>query len=116
MPDPSTAPASPPANLPVPLTSFIGREREVDEVKRILATSREPLGSAGETTWRVPSLALPPPSAADEPRLEGVTRYEAVRLFIDRASAARPGFSATDRNAPALAEICRRLDGIPLAI
>src|SRR5262245_34780179 len=84
---------------------------------RILATSREPLGSAGETTWRVPSLTSPPASpAADEPTLEDVTPYEAARLFVDRARAALPGFVATDRNAPALAEVCRRLDGIPLAI
>ena len=83
---------------------------------RILTTSREPLGSAGETTWRVPSLTSPPPSGADESSLERVAGYEAARLFIDRARAARPHFTATDRDAPALAEICRRLDGIPLAI
>jgi non-specific serine/threonine protein kinase len=83
---------------------------------RILATSREALGSAGETTWRVPSLAAPPRSAAGELPLEHLTRYEAVRLFVDRARAALPGFAVTDQSAPALAEICRRLDGIPLAI
>jgi non-specific serine/threonine protein kinase len=85
---------------------------------RILATSREPLGSAGETTWRVPSLSLPPPvgAASDEPRLEAVRRSEALQLFIERARAARPEFTPTDHNAPALADICRRLDGIPLAI
>ncbi|MCA1645524.1 MAG: tetratricopeptide repeat protein [Chloroflexi bacterium] len=83
---------------------------------RILATSREPLGSAGETTWRVPSLAVPPHSAVSELDLEHLTRYETVELFIDRALAALPGFVATSQNAAALAEICRRLDGIPLAI
>jgi predicted ATPase len=82
----------------------------------ILATSREPLGSPGETTWRVPSLGLPPQSAPGELPVEQLTEYEAVRLFIERASAARSSVAATVRNAPALAEICRRLDGIPLAI
>jgi predicted ATPase/DNA-binding CsgD family transcriptional regulator len=82
----------------------------------VLATSREPLGSPGETTWRVPSLGFPPHSAAGEVPLEQLTRYEAVGLFIERALAALPSFAATARNGPALAEICRRLDGIPLAI
>jgi predicted ATPase/class 3 adenylate cyclase/DNA-binding CsgD family transcriptional regulator len=67
----------------------------------ILATSREPIGTAGEVTWRVPSLSL-----ADD----------AVRLFSDRAGHARPGFSINDDNAAAVDEICRRLDGMPLAI
>jgi non-specific serine/threonine protein kinase len=83
---------------------------------RVLATSREPLGSAGETIWRVPSLTLPPLSAADAPLLEPLTRYEAVRLFVERARAAVPAFAPSAENAPALVEICRRLDGIPLAI
>ena len=83
---------------------------------RILATSREPLGSAGETTWRVPSLAVPPHSAVGELDLEHLTQYETVQLFVDRALAALPGFVVTGQNAAALAEICRRLDGIPLAI
>src|SRR5438067_1410006 len=82
----------------------------------ILATSREPLGSPGETTWRVPSLGLPPHSATGELPLDRLTQYEAVRLFIERAQAALPNFAVTTSNAPALAEICRRLDGIPLAI
>ena len=67
----------------------------------ILATSREPLGVPGELTWRVPSLSL-----ADE----------AVELFADRARRARPDFVVTEDNAPLVAEICRRLDGMPLAI
>jgi predicted ATPase/DNA-binding CsgD family transcriptional regulator len=67
----------------------------------ILATSREPVGVAGEAMWRVPSLPL-----VDE----------AVELFTDRAQRARPGFTVTPENAEAVAEICRRLDGIPLAI
>jgi predicted ATPase len=67
----------------------------------ILATSREPVGAAGEATWRVPSLAL----AGD-----------AIELFTDRARRARPGFSVTPENRTAVEEICRRLDGMPLAI
>lgn len=67
----------------------------------LLATSREPIGVAGEVGWRVPSLPL-----ADE----------AVDLFVDRAQRARPDFSVTDENAAAVTEICRRLDGLPLAI
>lgn len=79
----------------------------------ILATSREPLGSAGETVLRVPSLALPP---VDAPPVERMLDYEGVRLFIERALAARPDFVVTDRNAPFIVEICHRLDGMPLAI
>jgi predicted ATPase/class 3 adenylate cyclase/DNA-binding CsgD family transcriptional regulator len=67
----------------------------------MLTTSREPISVAGEVTWRVPSLSL-----ADE----------AVELFTDRARLARPDFGITDENAAAVAEICRRLDGMPLAI
>jgi predicted ATPase len=67
----------------------------------LLATSREPIGVTGEATWRVPSL-----SVADE----------AIELFTDRARLAKTGFTVTDNNAAAVAEICRRLDGMPLAI
>ncbi len=67
----------------------------------VLATSREPLGVTGEATWRVPSLSL-----ADE----------AIELFTDRARRARPDFRVTDDNAAHVTEICRRLDGMPLAI
>ncbi len=81
---------------------------------RLLTSSREPLGVAGETVHRLPSLELP-----DLRRVQtvgGVSQYEAVRLFIDRAQAARPDFSVTDANAPAVAQVCVHLDGIPLAI
>jgi predicted ATPase len=67
----------------------------------LLATSREPIGVTGEATWRVPSL-----SVADE----------AVELFADRARLAQTGFAVTEDNAAVLAEICQRLDGMPLAI
>jgi predicted ATPase/DNA-binding CsgD family transcriptional regulator len=80
----------------------------------ILATSREPLGIAGETTWRVPSLALP--DAERPPATDDLGRYEAIRLFVERARAALPDFRLTDRNARAVAQVCQRLDGIPLAL
>jgi predicted ATPase/class 3 adenylate cyclase/DNA-binding CsgD family transcriptional regulator len=80
----------------------------------VLATSREPLGLAGETTWRVPALALP--AATDPATPEMLTAYDAVALFVERARQARPNFAVTNDNAPAVAEICARLDGIPLAI
>jgi non-specific serine/threonine protein kinase len=79
---------------------------------RILATSREALGIAGETTWLAPSLALPssqtPPTQIHE--------VEAVRLFVERASSALPTFQLTAHNVLLVAQICRQLDGIPLAI
>ena len=83
---------------------------------QVLATSREALGSAGETTWRVPSLAVPPDIHTAGTSLERLMQYEAVRLFVERARATRPGLTLTEQNAPALVEICRRLDGIPLAL
>ena len=83
----------------------------------VLATSREALGIAGETAWRVPSLSLPAPRDAEPPLPpEALTRYEAVRLFVDRAVAAQPAFRVTAQNAPAVVQVCRRLDGIPLAL
>lgn len=81
---------------------------------RILATSREALGVGGEVVWRVPSLTLPPPDI--EPRAELVSRYEAVLLFIRQARLARPDFTLTAANVAAVARVCRRLDGIPLAL
>ena len=81
---------------------------------RVLASSREGLGIAGETVYRIPSLSLPDPKQTAT--LASVTLYEAVRLFVDRAAAALPAFAVTNQNAPALASVCHRLDGIPLAI
>ncbi|MEO8345260.1 MAG: tetratricopeptide repeat protein [Betaproteobacteria bacterium] len=81
---------------------------------KILASSREPLRVAGETTYPVPALAVP--DAAKTISSSGLTQYEAVLLFIDRAVAALPAFQLSDMNARAVAEICQRLDGIPLAI
>ncbi len=81
---------------------------------RILATSREALGTAGEAVWRVPPLTVPPPSAT--PRADELVRYDAVKLFLDRARASHPGFEFTPEDASAVLRICRRLDGAPLAI
>jgi predicted ATPase/DNA-binding CsgD family transcriptional regulator/Tfp pilus assembly protein PilF len=80
----------------------------------VLATSRAPLGASGEMVFRVPSLSLPP-EAADVPP-EEVAAYEAAQLFIDRALKAQPELALSDRDGRPIAEICRRLDGIPLAI
>jgi predicted ATPase/class 3 adenylate cyclase/DNA-binding CsgD family transcriptional regulator len=80
----------------------------------ILATSREPLGVDGEISSRVPSLAAP--DRREPTPIDAVSAFDAVRLFIDRARQARPNFAVTTENAAAVAEICARLDGIPLAI
>jgi non-specific serine/threonine protein kinase len=100
---------------------------------RILATSRQPLGIAGETTFRVPPLALAAQTAAPpfiavsdldvrcaaestaEPGAP-IMLSEAASLFVERARAVVPSFLLTERNAPAVEQICRRLDGIPLAV
>ena len=81
---------------------------------RILATSRQGLGIAGETLWLVPSLNVPNP--ANLPPVEILSQIEAVRLFADRTRAIVPAFRLTEQNARAVAEICSRLEGIPLAI
>jgi predicted ATPase len=81
---------------------------------RLLATSREGLEVAGETLYRVPSLAVPDPQLL--PAVGRLPDYEAVRLFLDRARTRRPQFGLTEANAAAVAAVCRRLDGIPLAI
>ncbi len=80
----------------------------------ILVSSREALGIAGESPFRVPSLSTP--DARRLPPFEVLTQFEAVRLFIERAETVLPGFTVTKDNAPAIAQICYRLDGIPLAI
>jgi predicted ATPase/class 3 adenylate cyclase/DNA-binding CsgD family transcriptional regulator len=80
---------------------------------RVLTTSREPLGAAGETVWRIPPLALPPSSEADPERLRA---FDAVRLFVERAASSVPEFRLDAETAPAVAHICQRLDGLPLAL
>ncbi|MFQ5809045.1 MAG: tetratricopeptide repeat protein [Armatimonadota bacterium] len=81
---------------------------------RVLATSREALGIVGETPYHLRSLSLPP--VDQEGGVAGVASSEAARLFVERAQDLRPDFGITEPNAAAVAQICRRLDGIPLAI
>ena len=87
---------------------------------RLLASSREPLGIGGEAVYRVPSLDLPdaldPGRAVPAQELAHTAGIEAVRLFVDRSRAVLPAFSLDGANAAAVVEICRRLDGIPLAL
>jgi predicted ATPase len=80
----------------------------------VLATSRAVLHLSGEREFEVPPLPVPPAGAAPDPRQ--LRRYAAVGLFTERARAAAPGFELTGGNAAAVAEICRRLDGLPLAV
>jgi predicted ATPase len=79
---------------------------------RVLATSREPLGLTGEVAWSIPGLATPDPTLP----ADRLFSFDAVRLFTERAAAARPGFCLDEQTGPLAAEICRRLDGLPLAI
>jgi predicted ATPase/class 3 adenylate cyclase len=81
---------------------------------RVLATSRSPLHVYGEQEYPVPPLDLPDPEHL--PDLEALSQFASVALFIERAMAVRPGFVVDASNAPAIAEICVRLDGLPLAI
>jgi len=81
---------------------------------QILATSRDVLGVGGEVTWRVPSMSTPDEKRWHTP--EDLRGCEAVQLLIQRARAARPGFDVNEGNAAAVARICQRADGIPLAL
>jgi predicted ATPase/DNA-binding CsgD family transcriptional regulator len=79
----------------------------------VLTTSREPLGVPGEIAWQVAPLATP--EHAETP-VEHLAEIESVRLFVERAQAALPSFALTQANAAAVAQVCRRLDGLPLAL
>jgi len=81
---------------------------------KVIVTSRERLHLSGEQEYAVPPLDLPDPD--NLPPLAALSQYESVALFIDRAVAAKADFRVTNDNAPAVAEICSRLDGLPLAI
>jgi predicted ATPase len=81
---------------------------------RVITSSREALGIAGETVWRVPSL--PVPDLKNLPPVDELIKNETVRLFCDRALAVAPTFSLTDQTASSVVQVCQRLDGIPLAI
>src|SRR4051794_547383 len=80
----------------------------------ILTTSREPLRATGEVVFRVPSLDIPDPERPQPP--ERLADYEAVSLFVERATAALPGYVLDEENADDVARICLRLDGLPLAL
>ena len=80
----------------------------------VLATSREGLGITGETVWRVPSLSVP--DASTTVSAGALFHYDAARLFAERAAAVDPSFTVTPTNAALIADVCVRLDGIPLAI
>lgn len=85
----------------------------------ILSTSREPLGISGESVFRVPPLSFPSPTESGAHELDPAdidARFEAIRLFCSRAALTRPAFVLTRENFPAVARICRQLDGIPLAL
>ena len=81
---------------------------------RVLTTGREALGIVGEVAWSVPSLSLP--DLRRVPNIESLPQYESARLFVERTEAVKPTFALTEHNAPSVAKICYRLDGIPLAI
>jgi predicted ATPase/DNA-binding SARP family transcriptional activator/DNA-binding CsgD family transcriptional regulator/Flp pilus assembly protein TadD len=81
---------------------------------RVLATSRERLGVRGELPWLMPSLSAP--GTEETPTVKELEGYESARLFADRASEGHPDFELTPKNAQAVAQICTRLEGIPLAI
>ena len=81
---------------------------------RMLATSREALGVEGEVGWPVPPLSVPEPGRASSP--EGLENYESVRLFVERARGHDPSFALDSQKGRAVADICRTLEGIPLAI
>src|SRR5207249_4615776 len=83
---------------------------------RVMATSREALGISGERAWLVPALALPAVEAGKPVTRAVAAASEAIRLFVERTQAVRPSFELREDNVPAIAHICRRLDGLPLAI
>ena len=83
---------------------------------RFLATSREALRLQDEFVYRVPTLSVPELEFSSEKSLAALCQYDAVALFIDRAQLIKPDFNITNKNAPSVAEICVRLEGIPLAI
>lgn len=89
--------------------------RDVPRI-RVLATSREPVGVEGEHAWMISPLAVLPVREGTVPRPDDLLRFEAVRLFVERARDANPAFALTADNASLVVEICRQLDGLPLAI
>ena len=99
-------------HLRVPVSHLAERLLALCADLTVLATSREVLGLPGEHVWRVEPLAVAPSSTS----LDELAKVAAIRLFVERASASNPGFSLNPDNAAAVAEIVRRVDGLPLAI
>jgi predicted ATPase len=81
---------------------------------RLLATSREPLNIPGEVVWRIPSLSFPEPDSKKD--IIEFQRYDAIKLFTDRATSGKPGFTLNPQNVSPVVGICQRVAGIPLAI
>lgn len=98
----------------IPAASAVGQILAATGRVKVLTSSRESLSIAGEQEFPVPPLGVPDPAAL--PPVEALSQFEAVRLFVDRATSVKPGFRVTNENASAIAEICARLDGLPLAI
>ncbi|WP_455382869.1 ATP-binding protein, partial [Salinispira pacifica] len=98
----------------LPAATSVSRLLERAPKLKVIVTSREPLHVQGEQEFVVPPLLMPE-TGCDEP-LEVISQYEAVELFIQRGRAVNPAFQVTNANAPAVAELCVRLDGLPLAI
>ena len=96
------------------VANLVERVREAAPGVHILATSREPLRAAGERLYRLLPLGVPPSSV--RLKAEEALAFPAIQLFVERAAAVLDGFELTDANAPIIADICRRLDGIALAI
>jgi non-specific serine/threonine protein kinase len=100
-----------------PLVEVVGELLRHCPDLQLLATSREALGMPGEVLMPVPSMTVPAPSEpGDVHALERLTECDAARLFLERGRAVQPAFALTNENAEAVAQICRRLDGIPLAV
>src|SRR3989441_989211 len=98
----------------LPAAPIVGQLLGASAVLKVIASSRAPLRIAGEQEYPVPPLDLPDPERL--PGIDVLAQSDAVRLFIERANAVRPDFKVTPENAAAVAEICNRLDGLPLAI
>ena len=101
-------------HLVEPCAALVARLLQSSPRLTMLVTSREPLGLPGEVIWRTPSLTIPPASFSARPEL--LLQSEAVRLFVDRARLSRPATELDAATSAPVAQICSRLEGIPLAI
>jgi predicted ATPase/class 3 adenylate cyclase len=98
----------------LPAAALVGELLKAGDGVRAIVTSRATLHLYGEREYAVPPLGLPAAGTPSDP--DTLCGYEAITLFVERASAAKPGFELTEENAAAVAEICARVDGLPLAI